>query len=181
MRTVAAAQQAPQQSAQLSHIDPSDFRHVMSHLPTGVVAVAGAEAATGAPAGMIVGTFQSLSLDPPLVAFSVARTSGSWPRIRTGAGFSASVLAEGQDHVCRALSRKSGDKFAGVEWHGSPEGAPRIAGAVAWIDCGWEHELDGGDHVIVIARVRRMAAGPGEPLVFHKGRLGGYRAPAAAA
>ncbi|GAB2809916.1 flavin reductase family protein [Streptomyces daliensis] len=161
-------------------IDQTDFRHVMSQLPTGVVAVTGVEASTGAPAGLIVGTFQSLSLAPPLVAFSVARTSGSWPRIRAGGRFSASVLAEGQHHVCRALSRRTGDKFAGVEWHPSPDGAPRIGGAVAWIDCGPEQELDGGDHVIVVARVLRMATNPGEPLVFHRGRLGGYRAPAVA-
>ncbi|WP_367125548.1 flavin reductase family protein [Streptomyces phytohabitans] len=164
--------------------DQLDFRHVMSHLPTGAVAVAGvaADPATGAAraAGLIVGTFQSLSLAPPLVTFSVARTSGSWPLVRGCGTFTASVLAEGQDAVCGALSRKAGDKFAGVDWHPSPEGAPRVGGAVAWIDCVWERELDGGDHVIVIARVLRMRTGPGEPLVVHRGRLGGYRAPAAA-
>ncbi|WP_413811367.1 flavin reductase family protein [Streptomyces sp. OE57] len=156
-------------------IDQLDFRHVMSHLPTGVVAVTGVEPASAQPVGLIVGSFASLSLEPPLVAFSIARTSSSWPRVRRGGRFSASVLAEGQDAVCRSLSRKSGDKFADVAWHPSPDGAPRVNGAVAWIDCEPEQELDGGDHLIVIARVLRMATGPGEPLVFHKGRLGGYR------
>ncbi|MFI0820829.1 flavin reductase family protein [Streptomyces sp. NPDC021098] len=156
-------------------IDQMDFRHVMSHLPTGVVAVTGVEPSTARPAGLIVGTFQSLSLDPPLAAFSVARTSSSWPKVRDTGLFSASVLAEGQDAVCRSLSRKSGDKFADVEWHPSPDGVPRVNGAVAWIDCRLAQELDGGDHIIVIARVLRMATGPGEPLVFHKGRLGSYR------
>ncbi|MBL1113075.1 flavin reductase family protein [Streptomyces sp. 110] len=156
-------------------IDQLDFRHVMSHLPTGVVAVTGVEPASAQPVGLIVGTFASLSLEPPLVAFSIARTSGSWPKVRLGGRFSASVLAEGQDAVCRSLSRKSGDKFADVPWHPSPDGAPRVNGAVAWIDCEPEQELDGGDHLIVIARVLRMSTGPGEPLVFHKGRLGSYR------
>ncbi|MBR8640475.1 flavin reductase family protein [Streptomyces tuirus] len=163
-----------------SRIDQTDFRHVMSHLPTGVVAVTGVEPVTEQPVGMIVGTFQSLSLDPPLATFSVARTSTSWPKVRSGGRFSASVLAEGQDGVCRSLSRKSGDKFADVAWHASPDGSPRIDGAVAWIDCEQVQELDGGDHVIVIARVLRMSTGPGEPLVFHKGRLGSYRDPIAA-
>lgn len=156
-------------------IDQMDFRHVMSHLPTGVVAVTGIEPATDQPTGMIVGTFQSLSLEPPLATFSIARTSSSWPKVRTSGLFSASVLAEGQDSVCGSLSRKSGDKFADVAWHRSPDGNPRIDGAVAWIDCALEQELDGGDHVIVIARVLRMSTGPGKPLVFHKGRLGSYR------
>lgn len=160
-------------------IDQTDLRHVMSHLPTGVVAVTGVEPGTAQPVGMIVGTFQSLSLDPPLATFSVARTSGSWPKVRGGGRFSASVLAEGQRSVCGSLSRKSGDKFADIAWHPSPDGAPRIDGAVAWIDCETWQELDGGDHVIVIARVLRMSTGPGEPLVFHKGRLGSYRDPIA--
>ncbi|MBI0384763.1 flavin reductase family protein, partial [Streptomyces albiflaviniger] len=132
-------------------IDQLDFRHVMSHLPTGVVAVTGVDPTSARPAGLIVGSFASLSLEPPLVAFSIARTSGSWPKVRRGGRFSASVLAEGQDAVCRSLSRKSGDKFADVPWHPSPDGAPRVNGAVAWIDCEPEQELDGGDRVPVAA------------------------------
>ncbi|OXM75321.1 flavin oxidoreductase [Amycolatopsis sp. KNN50.9b] len=146
----------------------------MGHLPTGVVVVAGRRR-TGEPAGLVVGTFQSLSLDPPLVSFSVALTSSSWPKIRPAGRFSASVLAAGQEDVCRALSSKREDKFSAVDWHESPHGTPRISGAHAWIDCETRHELDGGDHVIVIARVRHLEAGDGDPLVFHRGRLGEIR------
>ena len=156
-------------------IEPRHFRDVMGHLPTGVVVVAGREPETGNPAGLVVGTFQSLSLDPPLVIFSVATTSSSWPKIRPAGHFSASVLADGQNDVCRALSRKQDDKFTGVDWHESADGTPQIAGAHAWIDCRTVRELEGGDHIIVIAEVRRLDAGGGEPLVFHRGRLGGYR------
>ncbi|MDI3406419.1 flavin reductase family protein [Streptomyces cavernicola] len=166
---------------QADRIDEMDFRNVMGHLPTGVVAVTGIEASSAQPVGMVVGTFASLSLDPQLVTFSVARTSSSWLKVRSGGRFSASMLAEGQDAVCRSLSRKGDDKFSDVDWHSSPDGAPRIGGAVAWIDCEFLQELDGGDHVIVIARVLRMATAPGAPLVFHKGRLGGYRDALAAA
>lgn len=158
-------------------VDQRAFRDVMGHLPTGVVAITGVEADTAEPAGMIVGTFQSLSLTPALVTFSVDRSSTSWPKIRSGGRFSASVLAEQQTDVCQALSRRSGDKFAGVRWVPSPDGSPQFLGASAWIDCAIEQELDGGDHVIVIGRVLRMDGGFTEPLVFHKGRLGGYRAP----
>lgn len=157
-------------------IEPSYYRDVMGRLPTGVVVVAGPETDTGGPAGLVVGTFQSLSLNPPLVSFSVANTSSSWPKVRSAGRFSASVLASGQDVICRVMSSKGGDKFAAVNWHASPDGAPRISGAHAWIDCATPYEWQGGDHIIVIANVLRLTAGEGgEPLVFHRGRLGGYR------
>ncbi|WP_211259852.1 flavin reductase family protein [Streptomyces violens] len=181
MATAASAPAASSASASTENaVDQRAFRDVMGHLPTGVVAITGVEAETSQPAGMIVGTFQSLSLTPALVTFSVDRSSTSWPKIRSGGRFSASVLAEHQTDVCKALSRKSGDKFEGVEWVPSPEGSPQFLGASAWIDCEIEQELDGGDHVIVIGRVLRMDSGYSEPLVFHKGKLGGYRAPVAA-
>jgi len=151
------------------------YRDVMGHLPTGVVAVGGLDPRTGRPVGLVVGTFQSLSLKPALVSFSVARTSGSWPRVRAGGRFTASVLSARQHRVCRALSRKAEDKFAAVDWTASGNGCPRITGALAWIDCEIREELDGGDHLIVIASVGDLAAEPGEPLVFHQGRFGGYR------
>ncbi|MDI2027654.1 flavin reductase family protein [Saccharopolyspora sp. TS4A08] len=158
-------------------IEPRYFRDVIGHLPTGVTVVAGRDSETGAPAGLVVGTFQSLSLDPPLVTFSVATTSSSWPKVRTGGFFSASVLADGQHHVCQAMSSKQGDKFAQLDWHESAEGTPQITGAHAWIDCKTVQELEGGDHVIVVAEVLRLQAGGGRPLIFHRGRLGGYCEP----
>ncbi len=156
-------------------VEPRHYPDVMGHLPTSVVVIAGRDE-RGHPAGLVVGTFQSLSLNPPLVTFSVATTSSSWPRIRPAGRLSASVLGSGQNDLCRALSTKREDKFASVDWHESVDGTPRISGAHAWIDCTTVHELEGGDHVIVIAEVRHMEAGQGEPLVFHRGNLGGYRA-----
>ena len=161
-------------------VEPDRYRAVMGRLPTSVVAVAGRDAETGRAAGLVVGTFQSLSLDPPLVCFSVAETSSSWPKIRPGGLLSASVLATGQDAVCRALSGRSADKFSAVDWHDSPDRTPRISGAHAWIDCALGHEWRGGDHIIVIAHVRRLVTGDGQgPLVFYRGRLGRYRESAA--
>ena len=159
-------------------IDQAHYRNVMGHLPTGVVALAGLTPTSPHPCGLVVGTFQSLSLDPPLVTFSVARTSTSWPRLRDAGRVSASVLSADQEAVCRALSSKRPDKFAGIDWFLSEEGSVRITGAHAWIDFDATLELDGGDHVIVLARVIRMDTGTGEPLVFHKGQLGAYRQPA---
>jgi 3-hydroxy-9,10-secoandrosta-1,3,5(10)-triene-9,17-dione monooxygenase reductase component len=156
-------------------VDGRYYRDVMGHLPTGVVALGSIEPGTGDPVGLVVGTFQSLSLDPPLVSFSVARTSTSWPKMRPRGSFTASVLAAGQDQVCQALSGKQPDKFATVDWTASDNGCPRVTGAVAWVDCEIRDELDGGDHLIVVAVVRGLTAQAGEPLIFHRGRLGAYR------
>ncbi|GAB90164.1 flavin reductase family protein [Gordonia rhizosphera] len=159
-----------------TQIDQLHYRTVMGHLPTGVVVLAVMNSDYDHPCGLVVGTFQSLSLDPALVTFSVAHTSTSWPKVRAAGRLSASVLAAGQEPVCGALSRKQTDKFDGVDWALSDNGSPRIAGAHAWIDCEVAHEFDGGDHVIVIARVLSMDVGiDSEPLVFHRGRLGGLR------
>ena len=154
-------------------IDSRHFRDVMGHLPTAVVAITGLEAGTGQPAGLVVGTFQSLSLDPPLVTFSVARSSSSWPKLRPSSRFSASVLAAGQHDICRTLSAKQGDKFATVDWQYSDHGTPHIRHAHAWIDCEVTYEVEGGDHVIVIAGVARLTPGDGAPLLFHRGQLHG--------
>ena len=161
-------------------IDQAHYRSVMGHLPTGVVALSAIVPGTTTPCGLVVGTFQSLSLEPALVSFSVADTSTSWPKLRSAGRLCASVLAAGQESVCRALSSKHPDKFAFLDWSLSPAGSPRITGAHAWIDCEVTHELYAGDHFIVIAQVTHMQAESGEPLVFHKGRLGSYRETVAA-
>ncbi|WP_410942819.1 flavin reductase family protein [Pseudonocardia phyllosphaerae] len=161
-------------------VDHATFRTVLGHLPTGVVALSALPLATRPPVGLVVGTFQSLSLDPPMVTFSVDRSSTSWPKLRGAGRLCANILATGQVAVCKELSTRQPDKFASILWSPSEHGTPRIHGAHAWIDCTIRHELDGGDHVIVLADVLHLEAGDGEPLVFHRGELGGYRASSAA-
>ena len=104
-------------------IDRAHYRSVMGHLPTGVVAVSAIVPGTATPCGLVVGTFQSLSLEPALVSFSVADTSASWPKLRSARRLCASVLAAGQESVCRALSSKHPDKFAFLDWSLSPAGS----------------------------------------------------------
>ncbi|MFC3996212.1 flavin reductase family protein [Nocardiopsis sediminis] len=159
-------------------VTPTHFRSVMRHLPTGVAAICSADPRTAEPCGLIVGTFASLSLDPAWVTFNVARTSTSWPRIAGSGRFSVSLLADGQQAVCAALSGKGADKFRSLDWEMSAYGTPRIRGSLGWIDCLLLRELDGGDHLLIIAEAQEMtAADRGDPLVFHGGRLGGLRGP----
>ncbi|HKU10007.1 MAG TPA: flavin reductase family protein [Sinomonas sp.] len=155
-------------------IDSDHYRAVMRHLPTGVAAICATDSVTGAHA-MIVGTFASLSMEPALVTFSVMHSSTSWPKIAQADRFSVSLLADGQQQVCRALAAKGEDKLSSVAWTESPWGTPHIDGSLAWFDCRLEQQLTAGDHLIVIARVLDMTSAEGAPLIFHGGRFGSFK------
>src|SRR5829696_8089433 len=99
-----------------SAFDDRQFRDVLGHLPSGVVAITGVDPG-GEPTGLIVGTFTSVSLDPPLVAFFIAKSSSSFPKVRDSGSFCAKILSARQEPLCRALSTRGGDKFAGVRWN----------------------------------------------------------------
>lgn len=156
-------------------IDPDRYREVMRHHPTGVAAVSALDSSTGDPQGLIVGTLASLSLKPPLLTFSIDRSSKTWPKISRNGTFTVSLLAEGQQKVAEALSRKNHDKFTGLSWRLSSVRTPQIDGALGWIHCTVNRELDGGDHVLVVADVVGMETSGGQPMIFHGGRFGGFR------
>jgi flavin reductase (DIM6/NTAB) family NADH-FMN oxidoreductase RutF len=153
-------------------ITPDHYRAVMRHLPTGVAAICSSDPFTGSRNGMIVGTFASLSMDPALVTFSVTHTSTSWPKIAKADRFGISLLAEGQQHICRTLSAKGEDKLSTLDWSESEWGTPHIHGSLAWFDCRLEQQITAGDHLIVIASVLDMTQGEGNPLIFQGGRFG---------
>ncbi|MEU8899081.1 flavin reductase family protein [Nocardia sp. NPDC048505] len=144
-----------------------DFKAVLGRFCTGVTAVTASDG--DLPLGFACQSFSALSLDPLAVAIFPARSSTTWPRIRTVGRFCVNILAEDQEAVCRQLSRSGADKFAGLDWTRSPNGSPLLAGALAWIDCTLAQEVDGGDHTIVVGHVstlgeQREAA----PLLFYR-------------
>ncbi|GAA1859061.1 flavin reductase family protein [Actinomadura bangladeshensis] len=156
-------------------IDPARFRQVLGHYPTGVVVVTALDPA-GTAIGMTVGSFTSVSLDPPLVAFLPDKGSSSWRALReSGERFCVNVLSAAQEDVCRAVAMRKTDKFHDIGWHPSPAGNPVIDGAVAWIDCVTEQLHDAGDHHIVVGRVQNLQVSEGEPpLLFHQGAYGTF-------
>ena len=157
--------------------DPALFRETLGHYPTGVVVVTATDD-TGSPAGMVVGSFTSVSLDPPLVAYLPSRTSGSYARLRTSRHFCVNVLAADQQDLCGRFASRADDKFAGVEWTPAAHGSPILADAVGWIECEVTEELDGGDHVIVVGRVLGLAVQrPTLPLLFFQGGYGRFALP----
>jgi len=145
------------------------FRHVLSHVPTGVAVIAGEDA--DGPAGLAVGTFASISLEPPLVGFFCDRASTSWPRVRAGGSFCANVLAADQGDLAVRFARRGGRKFDGLVHSPAPfTGSPVLAGVLAWLDCRIEREVELGDHVLVVGEPLELAAaGEGGPLVFFRG------------
>ena len=155
-------------------ISSEKFREVLGHYPTGV-AVITAVAADGENIAMVVGTFTSVSLDPPLIAFLPTKSSYTYQRLRTAGKFAVNILAQDQEGLCRKLARPSGDKLAGVAWSTSPHGAPVLADVVASIDCTFHAELDGGDHYIVLGAVQDLTVHRSVvPLLFFQGGYGGF-------
>lgn len=154
--------------------DSATFRHVLGHYPTGVCVVTASEPG-GSPVGIVVGSFTSVSLNPPLVAFFPAKTSSSWPRIEAVGTFCVNVLASDQQPLCRQLATGAADKFAGVSHRRSANGSPILDGVVAWIDCSLEAVHEAGDHFIVLGRVRALEVErDGPPLLFFQGRYGAF-------
>jgi flavin reductase (DIM6/NTAB) family NADH-FMN oxidoreductase RutF len=159
-----------------SSVRGEHFRRVLGRFATGVVAITAVDPETGEPCGLTANSFTSVSLDPPLVAFCVAHTSTSWPRVKAAKTQCVNVLAEHQQQVCAQLAARGGDKFAGLSWTLSPAGNPVIDGALAWIECSPEAEYAAGDHVIVVARVHQLDKHDDHgPLLFFQGGYGGFQ------
>ena len=160
-------------------IDPLVFRHVLGHFPTGVTVIT-ACTADGSPVGLTIGSFCSVSLDPPLVGFLPMILSDRWPDIRDAGTFCVNVLSSAQTELCWRFARKSVEApFDGIEWRWSEvTGSPILAGVLAWIDCSIEAVVDTGDHHFVMGRVVQLQDVAGEsepnPLLFFRGKLGEF-------
>lgn len=155
-------------------IDPGWFRKVLGHYPTGVCAITAIDK-DGTVSGMVVGSFTSVSLDPPLVAFLPDRSSTSWPKIEQAGKFCVNVLGNGQLDVCKRIASKSPDKFEGLDYYLSENGSPIIKGVVAWIDCDLERVDEAGDHYIVLGAVRDLQIeSGGSSLLFVQGEYGEF-------
>jgi len=155
-------------------IDQRLFREVLGHYPTGVVLVT-AIGADGAPIGMIVGSFTSVSLDPPLVAFLPTVSSYTFGQLRQSEVFCINVLSAEQEGLCRTFASRAENKWSGVQWEPSPGGGPIVSGTVAWIECTTESIIDAGDHYLVMGRVQELGvSNPVAPLLFFQAGYGRF-------
>ena len=148
--------------------DAAAMREAMGRFATGVTVVT-VRTPDGEPAGCTVSAFCSLSLDPPLVLVCVGLGRRMHHLLGTGRGFAVNVLRADQRDVATAFARGTGDRFAGLRTEEGRYGHPLLDGAVAHIECDREAVLDGGDHAIVVGRVRGLATFDGEPLLYAGG------------
>jgi len=156
--------------------DSAHFRSVLGHFPTGVTIVTGLY--EGRPAGFTIGSFTSISLDPPLVGFFPMTASDTWAAMASYGNFCVNVLRDTQGELCWRFA-KSGvddDRFDNVEWRPSETGCPIIDGVGAWIDCRVAETIELGDHYLIVGAVVALDHhdGANVPLVFYKGSLGGF-------
>jgi flavin reductase (DIM6/NTAB) family NADH-FMN oxidoreductase RutF len=153
--------------------DSAKFRQVLGHFPTGVTVVTAMNDRT--PAGFAVGSFASLSLEPPQVLFCAGKQSSTWPKIEAAGKFCANVLADDQEDVCRVFASKADDKFAEIGWKHSGNGSPQLIGALAFIDCDIADVVESGDHYVVIGKVTDLdVTREGSPLIFYRGGYGRF-------
>ena len=154
--------------------DSKKFRSVLGNLPTGVVIVTGVDN-SGEPLGVTIGSFVSISLDPPLVGFFQGLNSKTWPAIAASGNFCANVLAQDQSDLCWRFAKDAEARFEGVQWTPAASGAPRIAGSLAHIDCAIESSSQVGDHLFIVGRVRNLEAlaGSKSAMIFFKGAVTG--------
>lgn len=156
-------------------VEEERFRHVLGHYPTGVTVVT-TMGEDSAPLGMVVGSFTSVSLHPPLVAFLPAKNSSTYQRMGRPARFVINVLGSDQEPLCRVFAAKNAtEKFNGFPWHPATSGAPILDAAVAWLDCELHAVHDGGDHDIVVGSVLDLDVQNATlPLLFFQGGYGRF-------
>jgi flavin reductase (DIM6/NTAB) family NADH-FMN oxidoreductase RutF len=158
------------------HISPFDeakFRQVLGHFPTGVVVITAVD--EDEPVGLAIGSFTSVSLDPPLVGFFPSMLSSSWPRIHHAGFFCVNILSERQEDICRVFASRGADKFSSIGWKHGRTGAPIINDVLAWAECTIERVDEVGDHWFVLGRVVDLdVVHEGGPLIFFRGGYGRY-------
>ncbi len=150
--------------------DPAHFRDCLSRFATGVTVIATRDG-DGRHVGLTANSFNSLSLDPPLILWSLAGTASTLEVFKGRRYFSVSVLAVDQVDIARRFASRAPDRFAGVGLHEGIEGIPLIDGALAWFECERLTQLHHGDHWLFIGEVKRCAMDEGSPLVFRHGEF----------
>ncbi|PQM26532.1 peptidase [Sphingopyxis lindanitolerans] len=145
------------------------FRDALGTFATGVT-IATTIGESGEPVGVTANSFNSVSIDPPLVLWSLAKSSYSRSAFAESGHFAIHVLAATQEGLSNDFARRGGDKFAGVDWRGGALGSPVLGDYAALFECRTRHQYEGGDHVILVGEVIAHDARDVAPLLFHGGR-----------
>jgi 3-hydroxy-9,10-secoandrosta-1,3,5(10)-triene-9,17-dione monooxygenase reductase component len=148
--------------------DPSSFRDALGRFATGVAFITAAP--HGEPAGLIVNSLTSVSLEPPLIAFCPSRGSLTWQRMRRAGHFAVNILGRRHEGFARGATPPGADRFAGLDWEPGLGGAPLLTDALAALECEVVAEHPGGDHWIVVAQVHHLRISSStDPLLYFGG------------
>lgn len=150
------------------NFDSRAFRKCLSQYITGVTVITADNGQTRF--GVTANSFSSLSLDPPLILWSIGRTSRSFELFEKTHHFAVNILAAEQIEISQVFSSTAVDKFANVSWSRGRNGAPILGGILAAIECRQEAVYDGGDHIIIVGRVENFSIFEGDGLLFAQGR-----------
>lgn len=148
--------------------DPRVFRRALGNFATGVTIITAATS-DGSKVGVTANSFNSVSLDPPLVLWSIDKRSGSYPVFDAASHFAVNILAADQIDLSNQFAKPKDDKFAGIEWEAGAGGAPLFADCAARFQCEKWSQIDAGDHWILIGRVIAFDDLGRSPLVYHQG------------
>jgi flavin reductase (DIM6/NTAB) family NADH-FMN oxidoreductase RutF len=151
-----------------TQIDARDLRRAFGNFATGVTIVTTLDAA-GAPCGFTANSFTSVSIEPPLLLVSIAKTAFGCEAFTGSSGFAVNILADDQRELSNRFARAGADKFSDQIWHAKATGSPILDNVVAWFDCEHHEQVDAGDHIILIGRVRSYAYNTHAPLGFCRG------------
>lgn len=162
---------SPPTQAQPPAFSLREFRSALGMFATGVTIVT-ATTADGKPIGLTANSFNSVSLEPPLVLWSLARAAASLPAFSTGSHYAINILAADQKLLAEKFALKGADRWNGVEFTRGCGNAPLLTGAAAVFECFNRSRYEEGDHVIFVGEVERVSSRPGAaPLLFHGGRF----------
>jgi flavin reductase (DIM6/NTAB) family NADH-FMN oxidoreductase RutF len=159
------------QKASHSNLDWQDYRKALGCFATGI-AIVTASGPNEKHFGLTINSFSSVSLDPPLVLWSLQNNSPSLPIFKACHHFGISILREGQEEISSRFASKAENKFEGIEVLLSETGVPLISGALAHFECKNEIQHPGGDHLIFLGEVVHYQWSNGHPLLFYRGNYG---------
>jgi len=150
--------------------DNRALRDVLSCFATGVTVVT-TIGEDGAPMGLVVNSFSSVSLDPPLILWSIGLGAPSLPAFRRHPGFAINIMGADDKEKTLQFAQPSDDKFKDVAWRAGRHGVPVLDDAIATLECGMHQRMACGDHEIIIGKVVQIARNDGRPLLFHRGQF----------
>lgn len=154
----------------MKDFDALEFRSVLGRFATGVTVVTTVDEA-GEWYGVTANSYNSVSLDPPLILWSLAKDSRNFDVFQKADAFAVHILSAHQEALAMKFASPATDKFADLHVHEGHGGVPLFDECAAHLECTVENRMDGGDHIIYLGRVVNFERGDSEPLVFHDGRF----------